>query len=450
MPAPQEEPHASRTASARRTIAAATVGNALEFYDFITYSFFAIQIGRALFPAEGKFGSLLLSLATFGVGFVTRPIGGIVIGAYSDRAGRRPAMMLSFTLMGGAIVAMALIPPYTRIGVAAPILAVIARMVMGFSLGGEVGPNTAYLLESAPVKKRGLMVSWQGASQNISATVGGVVGVLLSATMSSSALDSYGWRIAFLLGAVTVPFGLWVRRGLPETLHNVEESAFAVAKAAATRLGTVREHWKIVGLSVVILAAGTISTYVTDYMTTFAQDTLQIASGPAFGVTVVSNVAGIIGTLYGGWASDRFGRRALMIWPNLICLLMTYPVFLWIVHSRSVTALFVGMGVLNLFSNMPFGAFLAAMTESLPKNIRGGAVATIYAVSIAAFGGTCQFVIRWLIGPPPGHPMAPAWYLLVATVFGQIAMQFFPESAPAVREGGPLAAESSPLPDPRP
>jgi MFS family permease len=208
-----------------RNIAAATIGNALEFYDFITYAFFAIQIGRSFFPQTSAYGSLMLSLATFGAGFVTRPIGGIVIGSYADRVGRRPAMILSFTLMGVAIVAMALIPSYTRIGLAAPILAVIARMVQGFSLGGEVGPTTAYLLESAPARHRGYAVAWQAASQAIAATLAGLVGLVLAASLSDSALNDYGWRIAFLLGAVTLPVGLWMRRGLPETLHAPEQHA---------------------------------------------------------------------------------------------------------------------------------------------------------------------------------------------------------------------------------
>src|ERR1700676_4133228 len=180
---------------------AVTIGNMLEFYDFITYSFFAVQIGHTFFPSGSQFGSLMLSLATFGVGFVTRPSGGIVIGHYSDRAGRRPAMMLSFAMMGSAIIVLALTPSYATIGIAAPVIAILARMVQGFSLGGEVGPTTAYLMEAAPPGRRGLAVSWQPASQEIAATAGALVGVLLSRSMSDAALESYGWRIAFLLCA---------------------------------------------------------------------------------------------------------------------------------------------------------------------------------------------------------------------------------------------------------
>ena len=415
--------------SPRRAIAAATIGNALEFYDFLTYSFFAIQIGHAFFPTKSAYGSLMLSLATFAAGFATRPIGGLVIGSFSDRAGRKAGMMLSFTLMGGAVVAMALIPSYSMIGIAAPVLVVLTRMVMGFSLGGEVGPTTAYLLESAPLEKRGLMVAWQGASQMIAAIAGGLAGLILSRLLKPAALDSYGWRIAFLLGAVTVPFGLWIRRGLPETLHVVEDARGANSKAA-TRLGAVREHWRMIGLALVVCGYGTIGTYVRQYMTTFAQSTLHMAPAPAFAVAVVSNLAALLGFLLGGAWSDRIGRHPVMVWPGLIALLLIYPVFAWIIAVRSPLALIAGSSVLALASSIAAAGFYAALLESLPKSIRCGALGTIYAVSIATFGGTCQLVVTWLIHVT-GNPMAPAWYLLVASICGLTAMWQIPESAPA-------------------
>jgi MFS transporter, MHS family, citrate/tricarballylate:H+ symporter len=183
----------------RRAAFGAIIGNMLEFYDFATYSFFAIQIGHAFFPAHSEYASLMLSLATFGAGFVTRPIGGVVLGIYSDRVGRRPAMLLSFALMGGAILVLALTPSYDAIGIAAPIVVIIARLVQGFALGGEVGPTTAYLLEIASPPNRTFVVSWQPTSQAIAATMGALIGVILSKTMSGETLEAYGWRIAFLL-----------------------------------------------------------------------------------------------------------------------------------------------------------------------------------------------------------------------------------------------------------
>jgi MFS transporter, MHS family, citrate/tricarballylate:H+ symporter len=407
---------------------AVTIGNMLEFYDFITYSFFAVQIGHTFFPSNSQFGSLMLSLATFGVGFVTRPIGGIVIGHYSDRAGRRPAMMLSFTMMGSAIIVLALTPSYATIGVAAPVIAILARMVQGFSLGGEVGPTTAYLMEAAPPGRRGLAVSWQPASQEIAATAGALVGVVLSRSMSDAALESYGWRIAFLLGAACLPFGLWLRSNLPETV-DLTAAAEAAKQATGKRLAVIRANARIIILGLLILAAGTISTYVGQYMTTYAETTLHVATDLAFGTSVVSNALGVVGALYGGWLADRAGRWHVMVWPQLATLLLTYPIFLWIVDTQSAWALLGGFGFLSLIGSLPYSAFYVALAEGLPQNIRGGAFATIYAVAIATFGGTAQLVVTWLIHVT-GNALAPAWYLLFASAVGLVAMAMMRETAP--------------------
>ena len=422
-------------ALARRSVAAATIGNALEFYDFVTYTFFSIQIGHAFFPSHDPYASLMLSLATFGAGFLTRPIGGIVIGAYSDRVGRRPAMMLSFTLMGGAIVVLALIPSYATIGVAAPILAVAARMVQGFSLGGEVGPTTAYLLEAAPLKRRGFAVSWQGASQGIAATLGGLVGVGLSTVMAPAALDAYGWRIAFLLGALTLPFGLWIRSGLPETLHRPEPKRDGDVER--TQLGLARDSSRILILALFVLAAGTIGTYVFNYTTTFAQHTLHMSPTVSFLASTVGSIGGVGAGLFGGWLSDRIGRRPVMIWPALAHFILILPVYFWITEARSALALIAGTTTLSIVAGIGGGAFYAAVAETLPKRIRGSAFAIVYAGSIALFGGTTQLVITWLIHVT-GSPMAPAWYLVSATAIGLAARWLILESAP-VKTLAPLA-----------
>jgi MFS family permease len=405
----------------------ATIGNMLEFYDFVTYSFFATQIGHTFFPTRSEFASLLLSLATFGAGFVTRPIGALVIGSYSDRAGRRPAMILSFAMMGVAILVLALTPSYDTIGVAAPIVVIVARLTQGFSLGGEVGPTTAYLMEAASARHRGLAVSFQPASQQIAATAGALVGEILSLTMTSDALDAYGWRIAFLLGAATLPFGLWLRRTLPETLHRAETPAISMQTEAAK---TLRGNTRLLGLGLVILASGTIITYVTQYMTTYAQHTLHVDAPLAFATTVVSNGIGIAAAFLGGWLADRLGRWPIMVWPQIVALLMTYPIFLWVVESRNSAALLGGLGLLALIGSIPYSAFYVALVEGLPKGIRGGAFATIYAVAIAIFGGTAQLVVAWLT-EVTGNALAPAWYLLLATAAGLGAMIFMPETAPS-------------------
>jgi MFS family permease len=410
-----------------RAAFAATVGNMLEFYDFITYSFFAIQIGHTFFPAQSEYSSLMLSLATFGAGFVTRPIGGIVLGTFSDRVGRRPAMLLSFALMGGAMLVLTLTPSYNSIGIAAPIIAIIARMVQGFALGGEVGPTTAYLMEIATPERRALVVAWQPTSQEIAATAGALVGVILSKTMAPEALDAYGWRIAFLIGVSCLPFGLWMRARLPETIPQGDSTTDAIERS--NHLTLARRHIRVILLATMILASGTISTYVTQYMTTYAQNTLHVASPLAFTVSLVSNGLGIVGALLGGWLADHYGRKPVMIWPQLVTLLLTYPCFLWIVHDPGPMSLLFGFGVLSLIGSLPFTAFYATFTEALPQSIRGGVFATVYAVAIASFGGTAQLVVTWLLHIS-GNPLAPAWYLLLAAIVGIVAMSLMPETAP--------------------
>jgi MHS family citrate/tricarballylate:H+ symporter-like MFS transporter len=183
-------------------------------------------------------------------------------------------------------------------------------------------------------------------------------------------------------------------------------------------------------LGLLILASGTIITYVTQYMTTYAENTLHVATDLAFATTVVSNGVGIVAALYGGWLADRAGRWPVMVWPQLAALLLTYPVFLWIVDTRSAFALLGGLGVLSLVGTIPYSAFYVALAEGLPKNIRGGAFATIYAVAIATFGGTAQLIVTWLIHAT-GNALAPAWYMMFATAVGLVAMIMMRETAPA-------------------
>ena len=416
----------------RRHVAAVIIGNGLEFYDFVTYAFFSIQIGHAFFPSQSAYGSLMLSLATFGAGFVTRPIGAFVIGAYADRAGRRPAMMLCFILMGCAIVGMAVIPSYATIGLAAPILAVIARMTQGFSLGGEIGSNTAYLAEAAPPEKRGLVVSWQSVSQAIAVSCGGLVGVAVTAWLPPASVDAYGWRVAFLIGAITVPFGLWLRSSLPETLHASEADAVPDDVPALPRLAVVHRYRRVFILGLGYLASGTIATYIFTYIATYAQATMHLSARVGFIAETGGYLIGIPIALYSGWLSDRIGRRPVNVYGNLAFLLFIYPTFAWISSSRTVFAFMAGIFLLNALFGI--SAFYTSLIESIPKSVRVTGFGLAYSLAIAAFGGTTQLVVTWLIHVT-NNPLAPAWYLTGAAAVGQIAVMLFPESAPIKMAG---------------
>jgi MFS family permease len=414
-----------------RNVGAAVIGNALEFYDFITYAFFAVQIGHVFFPTRNGYESLMLSLGIFAAGFVMRPVGGIVIGWYADHVGRRPAMLFSLVLMGAAMFALSITPSYASIGLAAPVLVVLARMAQGFALGGQVGPATAFLMEAAPAGERGVYAALQGASQYISSLAGGLVGVLLSAVLNASQLEAYGWRIAFMLGALALPIGVHLLRDLPETLHAPDATTQVAKCPSSWELWLM--HWRVIVLGLVALASATIFTYVTTYMTTYAETVLHTSSAVAFSATLVVGVGGILGTLVGGWLSDRIGRWPTLVWPRVAYLLLVLPLYYWMVGERSAVALLFTAGILVLLGTMSFGAFYAALTESLPRNIRGRIFGTIYAVSIAIFGGSAQLIVTWLIRQTQS-PLAPAWYLIASGICGLFAVALMPETAP-VRAG---------------
>jgi MFS transporter, MHS family, citrate/tricarballylate:H+ symporter len=419
-PGRPEAPKTRGTVPAKH-IAAVVVGNALEFYDFLNYSFFAVYIGRAFFPSTSPTASLLASLGTFGVGFVTRPIGGFVIGRMGDRVGRKPAMILSFSLMGFAIIGLALTPSHARIGVAAPILVILFRMVQGFALGGEVGPTTAFLLESAPAERRGFYTAFQFWTQDLSVMVAGLVGFALSSLLNEQQLQDFGWRISFLLGAVIVPFGLWMRRGLPETFH--------AGDAAKAETIVSRKYMWIAFLGLLILASGTIGNYTAEYMTTYAIATLHMHANVAFGATIAIGLTGVLLELPAGALSDRFGRKPMMLLFGTLLLIAIYPAYYLIDRFQTPAALFSATAVMFALLVLCNGPSIIWLTESLPPSIRSGALSIVYALSIAAFGGTAQYAVTWLIRAT-GSPLVPAWYWIVATVVGLAAMMLTHESAP--------------------
>jgi MFS family permease len=416
----------------RRHVVAVALGNALEFYDFITYAFFAAQIGRTFFPSDRPGISLLASLATFGAGFLTRPLGAWVIGRMGDRRGRKPAMLLSFALIGIAVIGLPLTPSYEAIGLWAPALVVGFRLLQGFALGGEVGPSTAFLMEAAPPMRRGLYISMQAMSADAAVLVAGLVGVLLAHWLSPAALDAWGWRVALGLGAVIVPFGWFMRRSLVETLDVAATRAATAAPSSGPRMPGYR---RVALLGLAMLAAATTTNYVLDYMTTYAYATLGMPERLALGATVMVGLCGVVCDPLSGWLSDRIGRKPVMVVPWVVLLLAIFPAFWLLGRERSGVALFGITAVLAIASTLSTGTVLVAVTESLPARVRSGGLGMIYAVAISVFGGSTQFVVAWLT-QLTGNPLAPAWYMIGAVVVGLVAITQVPETAPVKTGGG--------------
>jgi len=406
----------------RWSLAAIVAGNAIEFFDFLTYSFFAVYIGRAFFPTGNALSSLLLSLATFGVGFFTRPLGGLLIGAYADRAGRRPALLLTIVLISIGTMGVALTPSYATIGLAAPIILVLSRLLQGLALGGEVGPSTAMLLECAPIGQRSAFVSWQSASQGIAILAAGVVGIALSSLLTKEQLGDWGWRIPFTLGLTIVPIGIYIRRRLPETLAAPgKRSGGDVLRLLIAR------HRRLLVLGVLTVMCLTISTYVSNYMTTYALTTLGMPASEAMTAAVAQGTVSMIAAIYGGRLADRLGCRWVMIAPRALLMLVVYPAFLLLVHAKSEWALIGVTAVVSMLTSLSAAASFSALTEAFPNEVRSSGLAIAYAIAVSVFGGTTQFVIAWLIGVT-ADPLSPAYYVIASSILGLWAMVKLPQN----------------------
>jgi len=409
-------------AVSRKAVAAAIAGNALEFYDFVLYAYFAIYIGQAFFPLAGEFGSLLASVATFGVGFVTRPLGSVLIGTFADRAGRRPALILTVVLITLGTLGIAVTPSYAAIGIAAPIIVVVCRLLQGLALGGEVGPATALLLEMAPRNQRGYYTSWQLASQGLAVAVGGLFGVLVSALLPPQDLASWGWRLPFLFSLVLVPIAVIIRRSLPETMGHHE------AASTAQIVGAVfmqQRRWVVLG--VLMMMAGVVSTQFGNFMATYAIKVLKLPSAVAQSAVLLAGLLTFAGGLLAGWLCDRYGRKALMIVPRVALMLAIVPMFAWLHGTPTPGTLFIVVGVLAFLTAMSVAAGLVAVPELIPTAIRSTTLSLVYAIAATVFGGTTQLVMTWLLAAT-GNPVSPAWYIVATSAISLVAMVMLPET----------------------
>lgn len=429
------EDQASRTPIPQHAVFAVAIGNFLEFYDFIVYSFFALMIGRTFFPAgafaaglspgEAEFLSLLASVTVFGAGFVTRPLGAAVIGAYADQAGRRAALTVTLLLMALGTGLVAFTPGFNEIGFAAPIILVIARLIQGFSTGGEVGPATTYLLEAAPPHRRASMTAWQGITQMFAGATGTGIGLILAANMSEADLYDWGWRIPFVLGLLIAPVGLYIRLSLPETL----EKSGAHESGAAVLKNLFGSHSLAVLLAVLAIVGPTISTYVSGYMTTYAIKTLNQPVDAAMFITYFGYVVSIVGIPIGAWLSDIFGARISVVVPRLAFCLMVYPAYVLMTAPGSTVETLMAVNMaLNFVLALANGGLYVLITQIFPMAVRSSGLSIAYAISVTVFGGTTQAVITWLIGQT-GDPLVPAWYQIAANLISVAAILAIPATA---------------------
>ncbi|MFM0069692.1 MFS transporter [Paraburkholderia sediminicola] len=406
-----------------RAVVAAVIGNALEWYDFTVFGFLTVVIAQLFFPAGNDYSSMLLTTATFGVAFVMRPIGGIVLGLYADRAGRKAALSLVIALMTLGILLLAIAPPYSAIGIGAPLMIVLGRLLQGFSAGGEFGSSTALLIEAAPFSKRGFYGSLQMASQAAALLLGAVVGALITHGLSHEALKSWGWRVPFILGLIIGPIGFYIRR------HLSDSEAFLLAQKTARRatLGEVfRSHSRDVlcGLGAVIALTVTIYVLIS-YLPTFAVKQLKLPYAQSFYAVIVGNLLlTVLSPLTGAW-SDRIGRKGLSLWSLVLTLVIIYPLFAWLAAEPSVSKLILVQALLSIALSGYYGPFGALIAELFPANVRSIGLSLAYNVAVMLFGGFGPFVVTWLINTT-GSPLAPTYYVMGGLALSIVAVACIP------------------------
>jgi MFS transporter, MHS family, proline/betaine transporter len=412
-------------------IAAAVIGNALEWYDFIVFGFFSVIIARLFFPADSQYASMLLTTATFGVGFFMRPVGGVLLGIYADRHGRKAALLLVITLMTIAMALIAFAPTYAAIGVAAPLLIVLARLLQGFSAGGEFASATAFLVESAPAHRRGFYGSWQMVGQGLAALTGALLGAFLTRTLAPETLDSWGWRVPFLFGLIIGPLGLYIRRHLAETEAFLESRR---APAARQPLGSVlASNIRSILVCMGIGVSGTISYYVILlYMPTFARTQLHLPLDQSFVAQAISLACMIVLIPIFGALSDHVGRKPITIAAMVVYLGLTYPLFSWVHENPSFLNLAIMQVALCSLLGVFFGPLSTAFAEQFPAHVRSTALAIAYNVSVMVFGGFAQFFVTWLI-KATGSPLAPAFYVMFGAAVGLLAALFLKDRAREAR-----------------
>ena len=398
-----------------RAVAAASIGNALEWFDFVVYGFFAVTMAKLFFPTGNESVSLLLALATFGVTFFVRPLGAIVLGGYADRYGRKAAFTLTIGLMIIGTAMIAVTPVYATVGLLAPLLIVLARIVQGVSAGGEFGSATAFLAEQNP-ERRGFFGSWQFASQGLTTILATGFGVTLTSLLSSEQMERWGWRIPFIFGLLIAPVAWYIRR------HTAETVEFLATKTSQTPLREALADSKTrlaVGFGAVVLC--TVAMYTVLFMPTYATRQLGLPASGAFMASLLTGVIQVVLIPWVGAQSDRIGRLPLCFVAAFATLIAVYPMFAWLAASPTLPTLLVVQAVMGVLMAVYMGGLPALLTELFPIRVRTTGLSISYSFGVAIFGGFAPFISAWLIDVT-GSKLAPSFYLMLAAVISLVAL----------------------------
>jgi MFS family permease len=403
------------------SVARVASGNFLEMYDFMVFGYYAADIGNAFFPNNSPFGSLMLSLMTFGAGFLMRPLGALILGAYTDRHGRRAGLLLTLGMMSIGILSIACMPGYATIGLLAPLLVLTGRLLQGFSAGMELGGVSVYLSEIATPGHKGFYVSWQSGSQQVAVMFAASVGVILNSVLSTERMQRWGWRVPLLLGCFIIPFLFRLRKSLAETddflarKHRPDTSEI---------FRSLRNHWAIVLVGTFMVTMTTVSFYmITAYTPTFGNSVLHLASIDSLIVTLCVGASNLFWLPVMGALSDRIGRRPLLFASTLFMLITAYPVMLWLVKEPSFARLLTVELWLSFIFGSYNGAMVVSLTEIMPAEVRTSGFALAYSLATAIFGGFTPAFSTYLIHIS-GNRAIPGLWLSFAAACGLVASLF--------------------------
>jgi MFS family permease len=392
-------------------------GNFLEMYDFMVFGYYAGAIAKTFFPSNSEFASLMLSLMTFGAGFLMRPVGALVLGAYIDHHGRRAGLLLTLGLMSIGTLSLAVTPGVATLGMLAPILIVSGRLLQGFSAGVELGGVSVYLAEIATPGNKGFYVAWQSGSQQIAVMVAALVGVVLSSNLTADEMALWGWRIPLVIGCLIIPFLFVLRRSLEET------EAFLARRrpSAGEILRSMAANWQIVLIGMMMVTMTTVSFYlITAYTPTFGSKELHLATVDSLIVTLCVGASNLVWLPVAGALSDRVGRRPILLATTILALLTAYPAMSWLVGAPSFGRLLAVELWLSFLYGSYNGAMVVFLTEIMPVEVRTAGFSLSYSLAAAIFGGFTPAISTFLIHATDNRAMPGVW-LSVAALCGLAA-----------------------------
>lgn len=421
------------------SVARVCSGNFLEMYDFMVFGYYATAIGKAFFPSGTAFVSLMLSLMTFGAGFLMRPLGALVLGAYTDRHGRRAGLLLTLSLMSIGIFSIACMPGYATIGLLAPLLVLMGRLLQGFSAGMELGGVSVYLSEIATPGHKGFYVSWQSGSQQIAVMFAASVGVALNALLPPEKMEQWGWRVPLILGCAIVPFLFRLRKSLQETDEFLARKRHP---GTAEIFRSLANNWGMVLVGTLMVTMTTVSFYmITAYTPTFGNSVLHLSSADSLIVTLCVGASNLFWLPIMGALSDRIGRRPLLFGCTVLMLITAYPAMLWLVHDPSFARLLTVELWLSFIYASYNGAMVVFLTEIMPVDVRTSGFALAYSLATAIFGGFTPALSTYLIHVS-GNRAVPGLWLSFAAACGLVAALFAKPQYSVLKARQPLRAES--------